>query len=60
MSETVYFPMEPRGLCDHPESNLIQVQGEPMIFKKVCPICDNYFADHGDDAEKRLESSCNE
>lgn len=32
-------------LCNHPKQGI----------KSVCPLCDNYFADNGDDIDKRLE-----
>jgi hypothetical protein len=38
--ETIHFNMEPRLPCDKHKVELLQVQGEPMVFKFVCTECE--------------------
>jgi hypothetical protein len=40
MSECIEFPMQPTLPCDKHKVELIQVQGEPMVFKFVCRECE--------------------
>lgn len=41
--------------CEHEERRYSRKTGKP-----ICPVCHNYFADNGDDIDKRLEGYCNE
>jgi len=38
--EWIDFPVKPRIGCSHPEKKLVNVEGEPGVYKFTCSKCE--------------------